>query len=66
MGEHAHASGGLWSGQKPDFSMHCSTKREDVLQEVDEGIFPDPLKDQKIVSPPQYEPITTLGKLGNY
>ena len=52
MGEHAHASGGLWSGQKPDFSMHCSTKREDVLQEVDESIFPDPLKDQKIVSPP--------------
>ena len=26
--------------------------------------FPDSLKDPKIMAPPQYEPSTTLGKLG--
>ena len=30
------------------------------------NVSPDPLKDPKNGSPPQYEPITTLGKLGDY
>ena len=28
--------------------------------------FPDPLKDHKKWHPPKFEPITTLGKLGDY